>query len=361
MRKHRGTSCSTEGAANSGKPHSPGQELSPANAGSNKTGKKGGPKAGLQWAAGTAIAALAAMTTDPSKLALGVVMGILMFAPLTLVADLLNNAVKFLGGGLSLILLLGMQLRTFVSHIFLDPLRDRFLLLLSLVLNGPVLDYIFCFVLISNFLAALGGAFTRSRSAAAARLAGSRYLNRGQVAAWLLLDQQSPTLAPGIAAAGAAQPGAGGVPSGMPRVMWVAPTVVNLVPGFNGLAWLLALSESFPLLSARVRVAYIRNFFVYCAPLVTLLLASPVLEPSVETTAGTIRMHSCRGWTAGDVAKWLRESGLTRYAASFLEHNVSSDLLLRLDSEELREELGMTSLGDRKRFSLALKSVHVAG
>eukprot|EP00897_Mesotaenium_endlicherianum_P005749 jgi/Mesen1/5201/ME000258S04310 len=79
---------------------------------------------------------------------------------------------------------------------------------------------------------------------------------------------------------------------------------------------------------------------------------------SMRATAGgaAARLRP-RDWTVGDVARWLQENGFARYAAAFLEHDVGGEVLLGLTAEELREELGMKSLGERKRFLAVLESV----
>ena len=54
---------------------------------------------------------------------------------------------------------------------------------------------------------------------------------------------------------------------------------------------------------------------------------------------------------------WLQQQGLARYGASFLEHDVDGDILMNLTGEELREDLGVTSLGDRKRMGVAIQDL----
>ncbi len=58
-----------------------------------------------------------------------------------------------------------------------------------------------------------------------------------------------------------------------------------------------------------------------------------------------------------DIQSWLAAHGLGKYAAEFLAQDISPDLLPDLTDAELRE-LGIASLGDRKRL---LKAVHAAG
>jgi class 3 adenylate cyclase len=54
-----------------------------------------------------------------------------------------------------------------------------------------------------------------------------------------------------------------------------------------------------------------------------------------------------------DVAAWLSELGLGRYAAAFRDHHIDAPLLPTLTAEELRE-LGVISLGHRKRLLAAI-------
>lgn len=62
-------------------------------------------------------------------------------------------------------------------------------------------------------------------------------------------------------------------------------------------------------------------------------------------------------WSVGDVCDWLQAQGFARYVASFARENIDGDVLLELTLEELKDELGVTSLGDRKRLFEAISSL----
>jgi class 3 adenylate cyclase len=61
---------------------------------------------------------------------------------------------------------------------------------------------------------------------------------------------------------------------------------------------------------------------------------------------------------AVDVAAWLRDVGLERYAQAFQEHDIRADVLPDLTEADL-EKLD-ASLGDRKRFLKAIAALQVA-
>jgi class 3 adenylate cyclase/tetratricopeptide (TPR) repeat protein len=61
---------------------------------------------------------------------------------------------------------------------------------------------------------------------------------------------------------------------------------------------------------------------------------------------------------AVDVAAWLRDVGLERYAQAFLENDIRTDVLPDLTETDL-EKLGV-SLGDRKRFLKAIAALQIA-
>src|SRR5262249_24156586 len=56
-----------------------------------------------------------------------------------------------------------------------------------------------------------------------------------------------------------------------------------------------------------------------------------------------------------DVGAWLRNLGLGKYEPAFIENAIDFDVLPELTDDDL-EKLGM-SLGDRKRFSRAIKAM----
>eukprot|EP01047_Picozoa_sp_COSAG01_P026277 COSAG01_NODE_1688_length_9488_cov_35.125466_4_plen_746_part_00 len=61
-------------------------------------------------------------------------------------------------------------------------------------------------------------------------------------------------------------------------------------------------------------------------------------------------------WITSDVTRWLRELGLSQYAAAFLREGVDGSALLQLSGEFLRGRLGVAVLGHRK---LLLKTIGV--
>jgi hypothetical protein len=61
-------------------------------------------------------------------------------------------------------------------------------------------------------------------------------------------------------------------------------------------------------------------------------------------------------WITSDITRWLRELGLSQYAAAFLREGVDGPALLQLSGEFLRGRLGVAVLGHRK---LLLKTIGV--
>src|SRR5215469_14897237 len=57
-----------------------------------------------------------------------------------------------------------------------------------------------------------------------------------------------------------------------------------------------------------------------------------------------------------DIAGWLRELGLEQYERAFRENNIDADLLRSLTAEDLRE-IGIASVGHRRRFLDAIKAL----
>jgi SAM domain (Sterile alpha motif) len=58
-----------------------------------------------------------------------------------------------------------------------------------------------------------------------------------------------------------------------------------------------------------------------------------------------------------DIAAWLRELGLERYARALRENDVDAEILRTLAAEDLKE-LGVTSLGHRKRLLEAIAQLN---
>jgi hypothetical protein len=57
-----------------------------------------------------------------------------------------------------------------------------------------------------------------------------------------------------------------------------------------------------------------------------------------------------------DIAAWLRELGLERYAEAFRNNDIDAELLPSLSADDLRE-LGVASLGHRKRLLAAIAAL----
>ncbi|MEM7423721.1 MAG: adenylate/guanylate cyclase domain-containing protein, partial [Pseudomonadota bacterium] len=56
---------------------------------------------------------------------------------------------------------------------------------------------------------------------------------------------------------------------------------------------------------------------------------------------------------SGDISAWLREVGLAQFEAAFVENDIDLALVESLTAEDLKE-LGITKIGDRKRFENAV-------
>ena len=60
-----------------------------------------------------------------------------------------------------------------------------------------------------------------------------------------------------------------------------------------------------------------------------------------------------------DISEWLRTLGLEQYAAAFRQNDISPDLLPTLSDEDLKE-LGVASLGHRRRLLQAVAALRPA-
>ena len=58
-----------------------------------------------------------------------------------------------------------------------------------------------------------------------------------------------------------------------------------------------------------------------------------------------------------DVAAWLRSLGLERYAGAFTANDINADVLPELTAGDLIE-LGVTSIGHRRRLLAAIAALH---
>ncbi|GAQ85691.1 hypothetical protein KFL_002490090 [Klebsormidium nitens] len=197
------------------------------------------------------------------------------------------------------------------------------------------------------------------------------------------------------------------------NVAWWGPTVLSLVPGLNGLAWFAA-TDAFPTaVQGTRRGAFIRNALIYGAPALLYLLSAPFQGVSVlgylrgeawwlSLVFGLVHLQLERKdmveeartraresalpepdeleraskelmefdaqlsrvawssetpskWTEANVGEWLRAEGLGRLVGAFAEQHIDGSVLLTLKGDELRDELGITSLGDRKRILAAIE------
>src|ERR1044071_5278169 len=57
-----------------------------------------------------------------------------------------------------------------------------------------------------------------------------------------------------------------------------------------------------------------------------------------------------------DVARWLKDLGLSQYIDAFLDNDIDREVLLDLNDEEL-QEIGVKSLGHRKRLLKAIDAL----
>lgn len=59
--------------------------------------------------------------------------------------------------------------------------------------------------------------------------------------------------------------------------------------------------------------------------------------------------------------QWLAEQGLARYASTFAENNIDGPLLLQLGNDDLRDEVGIQSLGDRRKLVMLIEQLRRNG
>eukprot|EP00276_Gloeochaete_wittrockiana_P016294 CAMPEP_0184351528 /NCGR_PEP_ID=MMETSP1089-20130417/43683_1 /TAXON_ID=38269 ORGANISM="Gloeochaete wittrockiana, Strain SAG46.84" /NCGR_SAMPLE_ID=MMETSP1089 /ASSEMBLY_ACC=CAM_ASM_000445 /LENGTH=356 /DNA_ID=CAMNT_0026684909 /DNA_START=20 /DNA_END=1090 /DNA_ORIENTATION=+ len=80
------------------------------------------------------------------------------------------------------------------------------------------------------------------------------------------------------------------------------------------------------------------------------------LRSSSSRTFFSLKANSA-DWTVNEVGIWLREIGMGQHVDSFLRHRIDGLLLPQLTNQELRDELGVTSLGDRKFILAEIESL----
>ena len=71
------------------------------------------------------------------------------------------------------------------------------------------------------------------------------------------------------------------------------------------------------------------------------------------------RLGQLRTVTLGsgmEVADWLRQIGLERYAELFAQHGILADVLPHLTAGDLKDA-GVASVGDRRRLLVAIKAL----
>lgn len=62
-------------------------------------------------------------------------------------------------------------------------------------------------------------------------------------------------------------------------------------------------------------------------------------------------------WSVGETMEWLGQQGLARYATTFAENSIDGALLLQLTNNDLRDELKIQSLGDRRKLNLLIREL----
>ena len=76
-----------------------------------------------------------------------------------------------------------------------------------------------------------------------------------------------------------------------------------------------------------------------------------------EARSSSSEYDGVHAWRLSDVQAWLRNSGLAEHAEAFALHRVDGALLVQIDDEDLRGELGITSRLQRKRLLAAVRAL----
>ena len=76
-----------------------------------------------------------------------------------------------------------------------------------------------------------------------------------------------------------------------------------------------------------------------------------------EARSSSSEYDDVHAWSLSDVQAWLRNSGLAEHAEAFALHRVDGALLVQIDDEDLRGELGITSRLQRKRLLAAVRAL----
>ncbi|KAI9352862.1 hypothetical protein BDR26DRAFT_1002971 [Obelidium mucronatum] len=68
-----------------------------------------------------------------------------------------------------------------------------------------------------------------------------------------------------------------------------------------------------------------------------------------------------RSWSVSMVADWVKQFGVSSASViSFIEQEIDGTALLTLSGEDLRDELGVSALGTRRRLAVAIESLRTA-
>lgn len=62
-------------------------------------------------------------------------------------------------------------------------------------------------------------------------------------------------------------------------------------------------------------------------------------------------------WSSEDVREWVKQIGFSEYANNFVESRVDGDLLLQLNEDNLKEDIGLTNGIRRRRFTRELQNL----
>ncbi|KAK3267418.1 hypothetical protein CYMTET_24022, partial [Cymbomonas tetramitiformis] len=62
-------------------------------------------------------------------------------------------------------------------------------------------------------------------------------------------------------------------------------------------------------------------------------------------------------WSVAEVSHWLIQNGFTDVAPAFETNGVDGPTLLTLDSQDLRAELGVANLNDRRKLLDQIASI----
>ena len=81
-----------------------------------------------------------------------------------------------------------------------------------------------------------------------------------------------------------------------------------------------------------------------------------LLSLSIAIATSTSGPRNLSNWSMDDVCHWLKSLDLENYEDTFRDNAVDGDCLLMLDSNLLKDELGIKALGHRSKI---LKQIDV--